>query len=86
MSTPQSLLNAVLFYNGNSFALRAVKEQVDLRSAYEESRQIHLLRTWGEEPFRGVADKGYGKIVMLSTLPRRCAPIVSLARPSLAGR
>ena len=31
MSMPQALLNAVFFYNGKSFALRGVKEQLDLR-------------------------------------------------------
>ena len=29
--TPESLLNAVFFYNGKSFALRGVREQVELR-------------------------------------------------------
>ena len=31
LSSPRSLLNAVFFYNGKSFALRRVKEQTDLR-------------------------------------------------------
>ena len=69
MSTPQSLLNAVFFYNGKSFALRGVKEQIDL--CFEQlvrmkdpDRYTHYEHG-SKNHSGGVADKSHGKIVTI---------------------
>ena len=69
MSMPQALLNAVFFYNGKSFALRGVKEQLDLRFEQFIRMRDPDRYTYYEHGSKnhsgGVADKGHGKIVTI---------------------
>ena len=65
--TPESLLNAVFFYNGKSFALRGVKEQVELRFEQlvrMENPDRYTYYEYGSKNHSGgVGDKSYGKVV-----------------------
>lgn len=71
LSTPRSLLNAVFFYNGKSFALRGIKEQTDL--TFDQIRRRADGYTYYEYGSKnhsgGVDDKSSGKVVTIVDTP-----------------
>ena len=71
LSTPLALLNAVFFYNGKSFALRGIKEQVDLR--FEQIQRKGDGYNYYEHGSKnhpgGVNDKSNGKVVTIVDTP-----------------